>query len=92
MLYITAVCFEHEHELVIAELQLVCFYVCYWCFVIPLTLILTVYGESDVVLDSQVWQERVESQAGDGGVVVLAPRLVLYHRRVTKLEQFLVRT
>ena len=49
-------------------------------------LILTVYGESDVVLDSEVWQERVESQTGETGVVIPGICLVLYHRGVTNLQ------
>ena len=50
-------------------------------------LILTVYGEGDVVLDSLAWQEGVESQTGEGGVVVPGVCPVLYHSRVTNLKQ-----
>ena len=48
--------------------------------------ILTVYGERDVVPDSQVRQEGVESQAGEAGVVIPGIRPVLYHSRVTNLQ------
>ena len=49
-------------------------------------MILTVYGEGDVVLDSLAGQEGVESQAGEGGVVVPRVCPVLYHSRVTNLK------
>ena len=51
-----------------------------------LTMILTVYGECEVVLDRLVWQEGVESQAGEAGVVIPGIRPVLYHSRVTNLQ------
>ena len=51
-------------------------------------MVLTLYCDVYAVHHDLVRQEGVESHAGDAGVVVLAPCLVLYHRRVTKLKQF----
>ena len=49
-------------------------------------MILTVYGECEVVLDRLVWKEGVESQTGEAGVVIPGIRPVLYHSRVTNLQ------
>ena len=79
------------NRLSLPKLNLVCFYICsllliMLLFIILTQWILTVYGERDVVPDSQVRQEGVESQAAEAGVVIPGIRPVLYHSRVTNLK------
>ena len=54
-------------------------------------IVLTLHGDVDGVGDSLVGQQRVESQAGDGLVVVLAASLVLYDGAVAELQHGEVR-